>query len=126
LAGKNKKVVVDESYTVALNLMILNTDSLTQSELAEKVGLTYVQIGRYEKGKSNPSADVLQKLANVLNTSTDYLMNGKTEQVEAQLADKELIRQFQEVEKLSPEDKNLVKTFLDAFITKKKIQQLAL
>jgi hypothetical protein len=68
----------------------------------------------------------LQKLANVLNTSTDYLMNGKTEQVEAQLADKELIKQFQEVEKLSPEDKNLVKTFLDAFITKKKIQQLAL
>lgn len=53
-------------------------------------------------------------------------MNGKTEQVEAQLADKELIKQFQEVEKLSPEDKNLVKTFLDAFITKKKIQQLAL
>jgi|694.fasta_scaffold123520_3 transcriptional regulator with XRE-family HTH domain len=101
-------------------------NNLTQSELAEKVGLTYVQIGRYEKGKSNPSADVLQKLASVLNTSTDYLMNGKTEQVEAQLADKELIRQFQEVEKLSPEDKNLVKTFLDAFITKKKIQQLAL
>jgi transcriptional regulator with XRE-family HTH domain len=101
-------------------------NNLTQSELAEKVGLTYVQIGRYEKGKSTPSADVLQKLANVLNTSTDYLMNGKTEQVEAQLADKELIKQFQEVEKLSPEDKNLVKTFLDAFITKKKIQQLAL
>jgi transcriptional regulator with XRE-family HTH domain len=101
-------------------------NNLTQSELAEKVGLTYVQIGRYEKGKSNPSADVLQKLASVLNTSTDYLMNGKTEQVEAQLADKELIRQFQEVEKLSPEDKNLVKTFLDAFITKTKIQQLAL
>jgi transcriptional regulator with XRE-family HTH domain len=100
-------------------------NNLTQSELAQKVGLTYVQIGRYEKGKSTPSADVLQKLANVLNTSTDYLMNGKTEQVEAQLADKELIKQFQEVEKLSPEDKNLVKTFLDAFITKKKIQQLA-
>ncbi|MFK7004694.1 transcriptional regulator [Flavobacterium covae] len=101
-------------------------NNLTQTELADKVGLTYVQIGRYEKGKSTPSADVLQKLANVLNTSTDYLMNGKTEQVEAQLADKELIKQFQEVEKLSPEDKNLVKTFLDAFITKKKIQQLAL
>jgi len=101
-------------------------NNLTQSELAEKVGLSYVQIGRYEKGKSNPSSDVLQKLANVLNTSTDYLMNGKTEQVEAQLTDKELIKQFIEVEKLNPEEKNLVKTFLDAFITKKKIQQLAL
>jgi transcriptional regulator with XRE-family HTH domain len=101
-------------------------NNLTQSELAEKVGLTYVQIGRYEKGKSNPSSDVLQKLAIVLNTSTDYLMNGKTQQVEAQLADKELIKQFQEVEKLNPEEKHLVKTFLDAFITKKKIQQLAI
>jgi len=101
-------------------------NNLTQSELAEKVGLTYVQIGRYEKGKSNPSADVLQKLANALNTSTDYLMNGESEQVEAQLIDKELIRQFQEIQKLNADEKHLVKTFLDAFITKKKVQQLAL
>lgn len=101
-------------------------NSLTQSELAEKVGLSYVQIGRYEKGKSNPSSDVLQKLANILNTSTDYLMNGKSEQVESQLTDKELIKQFKEIEKLNAEEKHLVKTFLDAFITKKKIQQLAI
>ena len=52
-------------------------------------------------------------------------MNGKTGQVEAQLTDMELIKQFQEVEKLNPDEKHLVKTFLDAFITKKKIQQLA-
>ena len=101
-------------------------NNLTQSDLAEKVGLTYVQIGRYEKGKSNPSADVLQKLAIALNTSTDYLMNGESEQVEAQLVDKELIRQFQEIQKLNADEKHLVKTFLDAFITKKKVQQLAL
>jgi len=101
-------------------------NNLTQSELAEKVGLTYVQIGRYEKGKSNPSADVLQKLAIALNTSTDYLMNGESEQVQAQLIDKELIRQFQEIQKLNADEKHLVKTFLDAFITKKKVQQLAL
>ena len=97
----------------------------TSESWAEKVGLTYVQIGRYEKGKSNPSSDVLQKLAVALGTSTDYLMNGKTGQVEAQLTDMELITQFQEVEKLNSDEKHLVKTFLDAFITKKKIQQLA-
>jgi transcriptional regulator with XRE-family HTH domain len=113
--------------TISERIKQLRTENnLTQSELAEKVGLTYVQIGRYEKGKSNPSSDVLQKLASVLGTSTDYLMNGKTGQVEAQLTDMELIKQFQEVEKLNSEEKHLVKTFLDAFITKKKIQQLAL
>jgi transcriptional regulator with XRE-family HTH domain len=99
--------------------------NLTQQELADKVGLSYVQIGRYEKDKSNPSSEILQKLALVLNTSSDYLMGDSTS-VEQQLNDKELIRQFKEVEKLESEDKHLVKTFIDAFITKKKVQQLAL
>ena len=101
-------------------------NNLTQSELAERVGLSYIQIGRYEKGKSSPSSDILQKLAEVLNTSTDFIMNGKSEQVEAQLSDKELIKQFKEVEKMNSDDKNLIKTLIDAFITKKKIQQLAI
>ena len=98
---------------------------LTQSALAEKVDLTYVQIGRYEKGKSKPSSAVLQRLAAALDTTTDFLMNGGTEAVEAQLSDKELLRQFQAVEQLKPADKQLVKTFIDAFITKRQIQQLA-
>ena len=102
-----------------------NEKKLTQSGLAQQVGLTYIQVGRYEKGKSKPSSDVLQKLADVLNTTTDYLMNGMDEVVSAQLQDKELLSQFKAVEKLSPEDKYLVKTFIDAFITKREIQKLA-
>jgi len=74
----------------------------TQSDLAKLVDLTYIQVGRYEKGKSN-----------------------RTEQVEAQLSDRELLRQFQEVEKLEPDDKHLIKTFIDAFITKRQLQKLA-
>lgn len=66
---------------------------MIQSHLAEIVGLTYIQVGRYEKGKSNPSAEVLQKLA----AATDFLMNGRTEQVQAQLSYKELLKQFREV-----------------------------
>lgn len=86
---------------------------------------TYIQVGRYEKGKSNPSAEVLQKLAAALDTTTDFLMNGGTEQVQAQLSDKELLKQFREVERMEEKDKSIVKELIDAFITKKKIQQLA-
>jgi len=100
--------------------------NLTQSQLADLVGLTYIQVGRYEKGKSNPSSDVLKKLANALGTTTDYIMSGSTnEAATAQLSDKVLLQQFKEIEKLNDEDKHLVKTFIDAFITKKKIQKLA-
>ncbi len=99
---------------------------LTQSNLAKVVDLTYIQIGRYETGKSNPSADVLQRLAKALETTTDFLMNGSTDEVvSAQLSDMELLNQFKEVEKMTPEDKNLIKTFIDAFITKRKVQRLA-
>jgi len=99
--------------------------NMTQSDLAEIVGLTYIQVGRYEKGKSNPSADVLQKLASALDTTTDFLMSGDTEQVQAQLSDKELLKQFREVEQMEEKDKSIVKELIDAFITKRKIQQLA-
>ena len=99
---------------------------LTQSELAEKVGLTYIQLGRYETQKSAPSSDVQQKLAAVFGITTAFLLMGsQDEAVAAQLADKELLKQFKELELLSPEDKHLNKTFIDAFITKRHIQELA-
>lgn len=99
---------------------------LTQSKLAEMVGLSYIQVGRYETLKSNPSSDVLQKLATALGTTTDYLMRGDSDDfISTQLTDKELLDQFVQVEKLNKEDKHLIKTFIDAFLTKRQVQQLA-
>jgi transcriptional regulator with XRE-family HTH domain len=100
---------------------------LKQAELGAIVGLTYVQIGRYELGKAEPSSNMLSKLAKALDTTTDYLVNdGENDAaVTAQLTDRELLKQFKEVELFSPEDKHLVKTFIDAFITKRHIQELA-
>jgi transcriptional regulator with XRE-family HTH domain len=99
--------------------------NFTQSALAKQVGLSYIQIGRYEKGKSKPSSRVLQQLAEALDTTTDFIMNGGTEQVQAQLADRELLRQFQEVEQMPERDKSIVKELIDAFLTKRKVQELA-
>lgn len=100
---------------------------MTQTDLANKVGLSYIQVGRYETQKSKPSSEILQKLAAALETTTDYLMNGGSDEVvSAQLTDKELLSQFREVEKLNKEDKYLIKKFIDAFITKRKVQNLAL
>ncbi len=100
---------------------------MTQTDLANRVGLSYIQVGRYETQKSKPSSEILQKLAAALETTTDYLMNGGSDEVvSAQLTDKELLSQFKEVEKLNKEDKYLIKTFIDAFITKRKVQNLAL
>jgi len=99
--------------------------NLTQSELAEKVGLTYVQIGRYEKRGAIPSADVLPKLAEALNTTTDFLTNGdKDQRTSNQLKDNTILTLFKKIENLEEKDKEMIITFLDAFVTKKMIQSL--
>ena len=103
-----------------------NKKKLTQSDLAKQIGLSYIQIGRYEKHKSHPSSEVLQKLADALDTTTDYLMNGDSEEIASgKITDRDLIDLFKAVEELNRSDQELVKTFLDALITKRKIQTLA-
>jgi len=100
--------------------------NMSQSDLARLVGVHYNHIGRYERGESRPSADTLHRLAAALGVSTDYLIEGTSEEAaKARFEDRELLRQFQEVEHLDEEDKAVVKKLLDAFLTKKRIQELA-
>lgn len=101
-----------------------NKKNLTQSDLAKLVGLTYVQIGRYETHKSAPSSDILQKLAVALDTTGDFLMNGSNNDiVTAQLTDKELLTQYKRIEQLSNEDKYLIKRFINSFLLSVDIQK---
>lgn len=105
---------------------IRNKRKMSQTELAELSGLHYTQIGRYEKGKSMPSSDVLSKFAEIFSISIDFLLEGSSDDVaQSQINDRDLLKQFKEIESLSEKDKETVKIFLDAFITKKHIQELA-
>ncbi len=68
----------------------------------------------------------MERLADALDISSDYLLEGSTEDAaKAKFEDRELLRQFQEVEHLPDEDKTVVKKLLDAFLTKKHLQTLA-
>ena len=48
--------------------------NLTQSQLAQKLGLTKSVVSAYETGLRSPSYDVLIHLAKILNVSTDFLL----------------------------------------------------
>jgi transcriptional regulator with XRE-family HTH domain len=99
----------------------------SQSNLAKQVGISYAQVGRYEIKGAQPPAEVLKKIADALDTTVDYLINGDTdEKAVSSLKDAELLQQFRAVEQMDDDDKGTVKKLIDAFITKRKIQQLAL
>ncbi|MGH7044745.1 MAG: helix-turn-helix domain-containing protein [Acetobacteraceae bacterium] len=99
--------------------------NLSQTELGQRASLHYTHIGRFERGVSRPSGDTLKRLADALDVTSDYLLEGAADgAARAKFADRELLKQFQEVERLPEEDKHVVKTLLDALLTKKHLQSL--
>jgi Predicted transcriptional regulators len=100
--------------------------NMSQSELADKVGISYAQIGRYETKGAQPPAETLKKIADALRVSPDFLIYGTSdEKAKTKLTDADLINQFKAIENMDEEDKNVIKKLIDAFITKKQIQKLA-
>ena len=87
----------------------------------------YAQIGSYETKGAQPSAEVLKKIADALDTTTDYLMyGGNEEKAMSTHNDAELLQQFKAVDSMDNEDKAVIKKLIDAFITKGKLKQLVL
>ena len=49
---------------------------LTQANLAEKVNVSSNSIARYERGELNPTVEIANKIAEVLKTTVNELLNG--------------------------------------------------
>ena len=66
---------------LAKNLRTLRKEAkLSQTEVAEKLGLGYYTLGKWEQGRAEPSADDLVRLADFFEVSTDYLL-GRTDEL---------------------------------------------
>lgn len=50
---------------------------LTQQELANKIGASQNTISQYEHGRAKASIEIIVKLAETLNTTTDYILRGR-------------------------------------------------
>ena len=67
---------------------------LTQQELADKVGVSLMTVLRWEKGERTPNTSIMNRLAESLNTSVEYLMGlqeyaGKVNKVEVPVEEDE-------------------------------------
>jgi len=97
---------------------------LSQNELANTIGVHVTNISRYERGENRPTTDVLKKLADALDVTTDYLMNGSTADLASEsISDKELLSLFKRVNMLSTDKKKVVKEFLGAFVLQADLKE---
>lgn len=86
----------------------------TQQALAALVRCGITQLKRYESGASQPTLDVIRRLAQALRVSSDYLLFGKDERG----PDDDLRLQFEAVSRFSSEEKKVVKSLLEGMILK--------
>lgn len=93
--------------------------NLTQQALADLVQCGISELKRYELGSSQPTLDVIKRLAQALRVSSDYLLFGKDERG----PDEELRLQFEAVSRFDPEAKKVVKQVLDSMILQQEARR---
>jgi len=90
---------------------------LTQQSLADQVGLAVLQIRRYEGGTSQPTLDVIRRLAIALGTSADMLVFDEKERGPSET----LRYQFETVSRMSKRDQEVIRELLDAVIVRNQV-----
>jgi len=89
----------------------------TQKELANRIEASHAQLNKYESGQNTPPIDRLILLAEVLDTSVDYLVGGH-HNAAPPIHNVRLIQRFRTIEGFDKEERELVIQLLDAMIAK--------
>lgn len=99
--------------------------SLGQKQLAEIVGINTTHLSRLETGRYQPSVDVLERLADALQVTTDYLLNDTDDDAEeVKIQDQSFLYKIKRLDSLDEKEKGTVINVIDAMLTKKKMLNL--
>lgn len=91
------------------NMMLLRKKKgFSQAELGKKIGTSGDVIGRYERGDIKPSIDVVEKIADVLDVSIDYLIGKSKIELDSQA-----VKRLEDISSLPDDNKNFVIHLID-------------
>lgn len=97
----------------------------SQDDLASRVGTHTTHLSRLENGKSQPSIELLHKLARTLGVTMDYLMDEDAgELVPVSVQDKSMAERLELLQTLDETDRQTILHVIDSMLTKKKMLDL--
>ena len=97
--------------------------TLTQNQLCELIGVHVTQLRNYEGNRSQPTLEVIRKLALALDITADELVFDHSERMPS-VTDKELIKQWEMIEELPEEDRKALKALVEGLILRRQISRL--
>ena len=92
---------------------------LTQVDVAEKLGISQPAYASWERGTKKPTQDNLVKIAQILNTSVDYLVGNSDGKKEDELGNVEFLFRMNS-KGLTEKEKEIFKRELIEFMEERK------
>jgi transcriptional regulator with XRE-family HTH domain len=97
---------------------------LSITQLANRAGVDYMQVSRYEKGQSAPSLDTAIRLAKIFQVSLDELVTGSGPPEPLPFKNLELFERMRELDQIPPARQDLALRVLDAVIAGHELESL--
>ncbi len=93
---------------------------LSQTELADLLGVSAKAIDYYERRARNPSVDFVSKAADALAVSFDDLVGGADKKTQKPGPSKKLLRQLEQIQSLPKSKQRFVSELLDTVLDTKR------
>lgn len=96
---------------------------ISQEDFAKKIGVSRSAIGNYETNQNMPTADILNKIADILECSLDYLMCKSDIRYPNEVNIDEIDIAFATgIKGLNKENKEIAKSIIEGLIAKQKTE----
>lgn len=92
----------------------------SQADLATKINISQVMVGKYERGDALPSIEVAKKIADAFEVSLDYLVG---EGINSSF-DKKTMQRIQDIELLEDGKKRTLFDLIDTYIRDAKTKRV--
>lgn len=98
---------------------------LTQTALAQEIGISQRMISYYEGPTAFPPATLLPIIARVLSVSVGTLLGIETAKRKSKAVDTRMQRRLQQIANLPPEERRQILQLVDAFIERGQLKRRA-
>jgi len=111
---------MSNELSIGSRIIILRKEkNWSQVELAKQINASREIISRYERNESQPSIDMIVKMANAFDVTVDFLLG----QSENAALDKDTIERINDIQKMDSSTKNILFNVIDTYIQNFKTKQ---
>lgn len=118
-----KKTVLSADFPAKLR-GLRKSQGWSQGRLAQKIGADLQRISKYERGVIWPTMELMVRIAKVFDVTVDFLIRDDTKAAVGKIKNQDLLNQLEQINDLPEEDQKAVVSFLDAFIKRRKFEEL--